>query len=134
MAERRILVAAHPAGMQRLEKVLAGYEVMFVETLEEARRVLDGERFCCLVLGVQFDESRMLGLLDHVRSEKHLPTPVVCVIGIKGRLSRTALDAFDKAARALGAREVLDVTGFPDDEQGNRALRAAVGRFVPVSL
>ncbi|MGH8668623.1 MAG: hypothetical protein ACREUH_05265 [Burkholderiales bacterium] len=134
MAGQRILVAAHPVGKHRLEKVLAGYELMFVATLDEARRVLGGERFCCLVLGVQFDESRMLRLLDHVRSEKHLPTPVVCVVGIKGKLSSTALDAFDKAARALGAREVLDVTSFPDDEQGNRALRAAVDRFIPASL
>ncbi len=106
---------------------------MIVETLDEARQALEGQRFCCMVLGIQFDESRMLKLLDHVRSKERLHTPVVCVIGMKGRLSDTALDAFDKAARALGAREVLDVTDFPDDERGNRALRAAVDRLMPAS-
>jgi DNA-binding NtrC family response regulator len=101
MAAQRILVAAHPAGIRRLEKVLAERELMKVQTLDEARQALERQQFCCMILGIQFDESRMLKLLEHVRSEERLHTPVVCVIGMKGRLSDAAIDAFDKAARAL---------------------------------
>ncbi len=100
-----------------------------METLDEARQALDGQQFFCMVLGIQFDESRMLKLLEQVRSEERLAAPVVCVIGMKGRLSDTAIEAFDKAARALGAREVLDMTDFPDDERGNLTLRQAIDRF-----
>jgi len=129
MAAQRILVAAHPTGVRRLKKVLAGHELTTVGTLDEARQALDGQQFCCMVLGIQFDESRVLKLLEQVRSEERLATPVVCVIGMKGRLSDTAIEAFDQAARALGAREVLDMTDFPDDERGNGALRIAVDRI-----
>ena len=129
MAAHRILVAAHPAGVRRLKKVLAGHELTTVETLDEARQALDGQQFCCMVLGIQFDESRMLKLLEQVRSEERLAAPVVCVIGMKGRLSDTAIEAFDQAARALGAREVLDMTDIPDDERGNLTLRQAIDRF-----
>lgn len=130
MARKRILVATHPAGRQRLEKVLAGHELVFVDTLDQARRTLEAHRFRCIVLGVQFDESRMLRLLDQL-SGKRLPAPVVCVIGIKGRLSGAAIGAFDQAARALGAREVLDMTDFPDDERGNGSLRGVIDQLMP---
>jgi len=129
MAGQRILVAAHPAGIRRLEKVLAGHELMIVETLDEARQALAGQGFCCMVLGIQFDESRMLKLLDDLRSQERLDTPVVCVIGTKGRLSDAAIEAFEKASRVLGAQEVLDMTSFPDDERGNLSLRRAIERF-----
>jgi CheY-like chemotaxis protein len=128
---QRVLVAAHPAGIRRLEKVLAGRELMKVQTLDEARQALERQQFCCMILGIQFDESRMLKLLEHVRSEERLHTPVVCVIGMKGRLSDAAIDAFDKAARALGAREVLDMTDFPDDDRGNGSLRQVIDRLMP---
>ena len=133
MAEERILVAIASAGRQRLEKVLAGHEVVFVETLAQARQALTGKPFGCVVLGVQFDESRTLRLLDDLRPAEHPAAPVMCVIGAKGRLSRAALDAFGKAARALGAREVLDMADYPDTERGNGALRQAIGSLLSAS-
>ena len=126
-----ILVAAHPAGSQRLRKALAGHELMFVETLEQARSALEGAKFCCVILGIQFDDSNNLWLLDYLRSQKRDDaTPVICVIGIRGRLSPAALAAFDQAARALHATEVLDLEQYPDDEPGNARLRQIVeGHF-----
>jgi DNA-binding NtrC family response regulator len=130
MAEERVLVATAPAGKRRLQKVLAGHELVFVDTLDEARAVLERQRFCCLILGMQFDESRMLRLLDHLRSHRHLPAPVVCVIGIKGRLSEAAMGAFEQAAKALQVSEVLDMADFADDARGNERLHAALQRFL----
>lgn len=130
MAQRPILVAAHPAGTQRLQKALAGHELVFVETLDQARERLEGGEFACVILGVQFDDSRTLKLLEDLSAQqRHLATPVVCVIGIRGRLSNAALCAFDQAARALGARAVLDMTEFPDDERGNSGLRGLIDQF-----
>ena len=131
MAAEPILVAAHAAGSQRLEKALAGHELMFVQTLEEARSALERAKFCCVILGIQFDDSNNLWLLDHLRSHKRDDaTPVICVIGLRGRLSPTALAAFDQAARALQATEVLDLEQYPDDEPGNARLRSILeGHF-----
>ena len=128
-----ILVAAHPAGTVRLQKVLAGHELTFVETVEQAKQALARRAFSCVVLGVQFDESRVLRLLDELRSQRRLTAPVVCVVGIKGRLSHIAIGAFDQAARALGANAVLDMTDFPDDQQGNARLRGVIDRLMPAS-
>lgn len=128
-----ILVAAHPAGASRLKKVLAGHDLTLVDTLAEATQALERGEFSCIVLGVQFDESRMLKLLEHIRSDKRLPTPVVCVVGIKGRLSAAAIAAFDQAARALEAHAVIDLSDFPDDEQGNAQLRGLIDPPTPAT-
>jgi DNA-binding NtrC family response regulator len=132
MSQQPILVAAHPASTQRLQKALTGHELVFVETLDQARERLERGRFSCVILGVQFDDSRTLKLLEDLSTQKrHLATPVVCVIGIRGHLSDVAIDAFDTAARALGARAVLDMTEFPDDERGNGGLRGLLDQFMP---
>jgi CheY-like chemotaxis protein len=129
-----ILVAAHPLGSQRLKKALAGRELSFVGTLEEAKRVLAQQTFSGVLLGIQFDDSRVLELLEHLRAQpKTAGIPVVCMIGIRGRLSGAALSAFAEAARALGAREVLDAADFADDPGGNAALREALERLMPAS-
>lgn len=129
-----ILVAAHPLGNQRLRKTLAGRELTFVETLDEAKRTLEQQAFSGCLLGIQFDDSRVLELLEHLRSQpKTARVPVVCMIGIRGRLSGAALSAFAQAARALGARAVLDACSFPDDDVGNEALREILERLMPAS-
>lgn len=128
-----ILIAAHRAGAPRLKKLLADHELSFVGTLDEAKRTLGRRQFSAIVLGVQFDESRVLALLDHLRRQTRLSTPVVCVIGIRGRLSDAALKAFEQAATALGASAVLDMEDFPDDERGNERLRRVVDRVILAS-
>ena len=129
-----ILVAAHPLGNQRLRKTLAGRELTFVQTLDEAKRALEGQAFSGFLLGIQFDDSRVLELLEYLRSHpKTARVPVVCMIGIRGRLSEAALCAFAQAAHALGARAVLDASSFPDDEAGNAALREVLEGLMPAS-
>jgi hypothetical protein len=127
MLPERILIATARSGLQRLKKVLAGCELVPLHTLEEARNVLDAGRYECIVLGIQFDESRMLRLLQYLRAqEAHRSIAAVCVIGARGRLSEVALEAFRKAARVLEAAAVLDINDFPDDPEGNARLRTAI--------
>lgn len=73
----------------------------------------------------------MLRLLEEARWHKALPTPVVCVIGMRGRLSLAALHAFEQAAQALGASAVLDMAKFPDDRPGNERLQTIIREFLP---
>jgi CheY-like chemotaxis protein len=127
MSETKILVATARAGACRLQRVLVDHELVLVSTVEEAKHALEQQRFACIILGVQFDESRMLELLDNLRSDgKHRNIPMVCVIGIRGQLSGTALGAFEQAARALQAKAVFDMAEFSDDEAGNRQLRRLI--------
>ena len=127
-----ILVAAHPLGSRRLKKVLAGRELTFVQTLGQAKELLDCRQFSGFVLGIQFDESRVLELLEHLRARAQLAAvPVVCVIGFRGRLSGGALHAFSEAACVLGARAVVNAGDFPDDPAGNLALRNSIEGLIP---
>ena len=129
MSEAAILVAAAPAGVQRLERALHGYRLVPVANMDEAKEALAQRHFACAILGVQFDESRMLEVLGYLRAdERYRAIPAVCVIGIKGRLRGGAIGALDQAARALDARQVLDMDAFPDDAEGNDRLRSEVER------
>jgi hypothetical protein len=92
--------------------------------MQEATEALAHTRFAGVILGVQFDESRTLEVLDYMRAhERYRSIPAVCVIGIKGRLRNGAISAFDQAAKALDAKRVLDMERFPDDPQGDERLR-----------
>jgi len=127
MSEGRILVATARAGACRLQRVLVDCELVLVSVVEEAKQALAQQRFAGIILGVQFDESRMLELLKYLRSDgRHASIPVVCIIGIRGQLSGAALAAFDRTCRTLGAKAVLDIADFSDDDAGNRRLRRLI--------
>jgi PleD family two-component response regulator len=119
-----ILVAAAPAGVQRLQRALRGYRLVVAGNTQEATEALAHIAFAGVILGVQFDESRMLEVLDYMRAdERYRSIPAVCIIGTKGRLGEGAISAFDQAAKALDARRVLDMEQYPDDAQGDDRLR-----------
>ena len=127
MSEGRILVATARAGACRLQKVLVDCELVLVSTVEEAKQALEQQRFAGVILGLQFDESRMLELLEYLRADgRYASVPVVCIIGIRGQLSGAALGAFDRTCRALGAKAVLDIADFSDDGADDRRLRRLI--------
>ena len=70
MLPDRILIATAPSGLQRLQKVLAGCHLASPHTIDEARSMLREGRYGCIVLGIQFDESRTLKLLQHLRTDE----------------------------------------------------------------
>jgi DNA-binding transcriptional regulator YdaS (Cro superfamily) len=127
----RVLVADAPQVTERLVRALSGHELVGVTRLAEAVHALKREKFGMIVIGVHFDESRMLELLQHVRiSRREAAVPVVCVLGMQADLSPVAVQALDRAAKALMANAFLDLREFADDEGGDRRFRRIIDHLI----
>jgi PleD family two-component response regulator len=121
----KILVAVLHDNRDRLARVLEGHDLVFVETCEEARPLLENERFGLVFLGVHFDESQMFSLLGEIRGHaKYRKVPILCVLGTWGRmLSEVAVEGLDHAVKAMMANGFLNLMHFPDDAEGNARIR-----------
>lgn len=120
----RILVAAFPEGYRRLTTILAGHELVLVETMAQAQAAHAAREFDLAVIGTRFDESRMFELVRFLRSEeKTADLGIVCFRGILARPSeKVMVEGLALGCQAVGA-VFHDFIGYPDDEAGNRAIR-----------
>ena len=121
-----ILLACVQNGYTRLFAILTGHELTFVTTLADAHTALKAERFNMIMIGVNFDESRMFDLLQHVRADsKYSRVPVVCFRGIITPATEVkfALEEVELACNAMGANTFFDLMAFPDNNLGNAAVR-----------
>jgi PleD family two-component response regulator len=127
----RILVAVSDETLPRMEKVLAGHELVVARSSLEAEKALARQDFGLIVLGVNFDESRMFELLAYARAqERHHIVPVLCVLGSSRRLTAMAVEAIDRAAKAMLANAFLWLEKFPDDAAGNARIRRIVDYLI----
>lgn len=120
---KRILVADTPESDRRLTEVLNGHELAFARTLSEAQRLLAQAGFDLIVIGVQFDDSRMFDLVRHVRSGGQGEPPVACVRCQRFVSPALSIEGLEIAARAVACNLFLDLTKYPDDAGGNAEVR-----------
>ena len=130
--QSRVLVAVTPDREERIERILAGHDLMFVKTSREAMSLLEKEGFAIVILGVHFDESQMFSLLSDIRAHaKHRKIPVLCVLGSRGRaLTDVAIEGLDHAVKAMTANGFLNLMNFPDDEEGNARIRRIIDYLI----
>jgi hypothetical protein len=128
----RILVAVVPENEDRMSRILHGHELAFVHTGEEARSLLEKEKFGLVALSVHFDESQMFSLLGDIRAHaKYRKVPILCVLGTWGRmLSEVAVEGLDHAVKAMMANGFLNLMHFPDDDEGNARIRRIVDYLI----
>jgi len=125
----RVLVADVPEMESTLRDCLPGHELTFVRTMREAIFALRRDGFGLIVIGLHFDESRMIELLSHVRGlEKYRDAPVICVQGIEVNLPGSVLRSIDVAVKALGG------TAFLDLREGAEKFREHCGALETVAL
>jgi len=99
--------------------------------MAEATSALRGEAFRLAVFGLYFDESRMFELIPIARAAAlNRATPIVCVHGVRGRLTRAALRGIEETVRSMGC-DWLDIAAIEDDAAGQAALRQALLRQLP---
>jgi CheY-like chemotaxis protein len=120
---KRILVADIPESDRRLSEVLNGHELAFARTLSEAQRLLAQVGFDLIVIGVQFDDSRMFDLVRHVRSSGQDKPPVACVRIHRFVSPALSIEGLELAAEAATCNVFIDFTKYPDDERGNAEVR-----------
>lgn len=121
---RKILVADTPEGDRRISAILAGNQLVFVRTLGEARRAIEGEPFALVLVGVHFDDSRMFDLLRTLQASGR-PTgcAVICMRSQRFVSPAITIEGLEIAAKALGCNLFLDLTWYADDAAGNSAVR-----------
>jgi CheY-like chemotaxis protein len=131
MARPRILIAGIDDSNPRLAAIFRDWNAKFVSTITEAQSELAAQRYDVILVAVRFDESRMFDFLRYLKSHESLSAvPVICYRSARRALAATELGrmSVELAARALGAREFVDLLTDPDIERGNAKMREAVMR------
>jgi CheY-like chemotaxis protein len=121
---RKILVADTPDAERRFSAILSGYDLVSVRTLEQAERAIEATQFDMVLVSVHFDESRMFDLLRHLQaSGRQTNCAVVCTRSYRFMSPAISIDGLGVAIKAFGCNLFLDLTKYPDDAQGNAAIR-----------
>ena len=119
LRDKPILVAVE--GVERLRRILVGHDLTMAKSVEEANAQLQKREFAMVILGVNFDESRMFEVLRLVRTYKaNQLTPVVCML----------TTGLDHAVKAMLANAFLNLNKFPDDEAGNARVRRIIDYLI----
>jgi hypothetical protein len=116
----RILLADTPNGDRRLTDILAGHELVVVRNLQEARAALAQDGISLVLVGVHFDDSRMFDLLRGLQDSS---IPVACMRSHRFASPAIGIEGLKIATSALGCKLFVDLTEYPDDAQGNAAVR-----------
>ena len=111
MASRaRILVADVPGMELPLRTELAAHDVVFVSSFDAAVQALSRETYELVVVGLHFDDSRMLNLVLAIRAlAEYRDIPVVCVRGTPTRLSERARKGLEGTLRTLGCDAFIEL-------------------------
>jgi DNA-binding NtrC family response regulator len=129
-----ILIAGMDTEVQSLESALKErHTLLAVATKAQALAALRARIFDLLIIGVRFDESRMLELLRESSQDglKGEMPPVICFCDRDTRLSPAMHDAMEVVTRAFGVRKYLKQHEIPmsgGDPDGE--LREAIEGFL----
>jgi CheY-like chemotaxis protein len=106
----KVLVAAAAEMDEKIHECLPGHDLTFVRTMVQAIHALRHDGFQLIVIELNFDESRMLELLQYVRSlPAYREVPVMCVHGDHVNLSEVVMKNIDVAVKALGGVAFLNL-------------------------
>jgi CheY-like chemotaxis protein len=106
----RVLLAQGSGIDREIRHGLSGCEVTSVQTFEEASRALGQKPFRLVLIDLQFEQSRMLELLEYLKSlDAYQDVPVVCLQGTDRRVTSSIRQNMNHAVRALGGRAFFDL-------------------------
>jgi hypothetical protein len=123
----RILTAVAPDTEERVRRILAGHELVFVNDLQAAEDALQNDAIKLIFVGARFDESRMFDLLDYVRKDaEHKKIPIVAAIVAPTTMSAETIAGLKHTTKIFGASVFVNVNDFPDDDTENARIRLIV--------
>jgi CheY-like chemotaxis protein len=106
----KVLLAEGPDINPAIRDSFYGCEVTSVRTFDEAQRALEQQPFRLVLIDLQFEQSRMLELLEYLKSlDGYKDVPVVCLQGTDRRVSDALRQNMTHAVRALGGRAFFDL-------------------------
>ena len=125
----KILVAASPEPRAIVERIIAGHDLSYAETMARAEQLLHEVTFDLIICTIVFDESRLFDFLRIAKSRLEWQRiPFVCA-RVRGHIVRspTALEAAAFTCRELGAAAFLDIADYQVDPE--REMRDAIERL-----
>ena len=123
----RMLVAVAPDTEERVRRILAGHELIFVRSLGDAERGLETDGFQLIFVGARFDESRMFDLLDYIRKNvEHKKIPIVAAIVAPTTMSDATITGLAHTTKIFGASVFVNLNDFPNEEPENARIRLIV--------
>jgi len=123
----RILTAVAPDTEERVRRILTGHELLLVNDLGAAKRVLENDRLQLVFVGARFDESRMFDLLDYIQKDaKHKKIPIVAAVVAPTIMSLETVRGLEHTTQIFGASVFVNLNDFSDDETENTRIRIIV--------
>ena len=108
----RVLACLAPEVRAQLRAAVAGGHVLFADDIEDALHALTHLDFDMVLIGMRFDESRGLELMQRVSANTTFAR--MPVVGVRDAPVRPGtLQAFDVPMRTLGAQEIVDLGVVP---------------------
>ena len=106
----KVLVAAPREMDDKIHECLPGHDLTFVRSMLDAMSALRHDGFQMIVIDLEFDESRMLELLQYARGlPKYAEVQIICVHGDQLTLSDAVMKNIDVAVKALGGAAFLNL-------------------------
>ena len=126
----RILVAASPEPRSVVERILAGHELSFAQTMAQAERLLRERTFDLILCTIVFDESKMFDLLRLAKSSSEWQRVPFVVARVRSYILRspTALRSVAFTCGTLGAAAFLDIADYKVEPE--REMREAIERLL----
>jgi CheY-like chemotaxis protein len=126
----KILVAASPEACTVVERILAGHELLCVDTFAQAEQSLRERTFDMVICTIVFNESKMFELLRLAKSRPEWQR--IPFVGARVRpnlvLSPDSLRAAAVTCEALGAEAFLNITDFRANPE--QEMREAIERLL----
>jgi hypothetical protein len=120
----QILTAVHPDTVERISRILDGHKLTIVQTIEAAKKALDGEALDLIFVGARFDESRMFDFLEFLREHaEHRSIPIAAAVLIPTKMTPDALKGMSHAVKIYGASLFVNLNDFPDEPVANNRVR-----------
>jgi hypothetical protein len=126
----KILVAPSPEPRAIPERILAGHELAYAETMAQGEQLLSERAFDLIICTIVFDESKMFDFLRLAKSRlKWQQIPFICA-RVRAHILRslTALETAAFTCRTLGAEAFLDIAYYRADRE--REMRDAIERVL----
>ena len=126
----RILIAASPEPRAILERILAGHELSFAETMGQAEQFLRERPFDLIICTIVFDESKMFDFLQLAKSGPEWQRIPFIAARVRPSivLSSSALRTAAFTCGTLGAEAFLDIADYHVDPE--REMRNAIEGFL----
>ena len=126
----KTLVAASREPRSVVERILAGHQLSFAETMAQAEQLLREQTFDLIICTIVFDESKMFDLLRLAKSSSEWQRIPFVAARVRPHIlsSPTALRAVAFTCGTLGAAAFLDIADYKVEPE--REMREAMDRIL----